>query len=392
MQAEDGALFRGTRLAVEPQRPRGGGYGGGYGAHREAPGDFSAAPTLRRPSSSGTDGGGGGGTGGLGTPPGSEIAAPRAPSPVRQPPPPPPPPAREPQPQPQPQPQRPRTAADVVAAAAAAPPPPQQQRARRAGADGQPAALPAHLSLMLDRQFDSLEAAAPAPASAVASPRPVAASAAATTAAPPPPPLPFDRLSGLSDLPLAERAAAAAAPATVPTVSVPFGGGAAGACGRANDGGAAGGIRFSNSSGGAGVADTVVSYLAARPAAAAADPTPPPPPAARPHAPAVPMPRAAGAAPAGAAPAAIAAPAALARRLAAHLDGLAGLLRCPLTGEPFRDPVVASDGHTYERAAISSWICKGGASPLTGQALAPAALTPNELARALVREMAALGE
>ena len=40
-------------------------------------------------------------------------------------------------------------------------------------------------------------------------------------------------------------------------------------------------------------------------------------------------------------------------------------LLCPITLEIFRDPVVASDGHTYERKAIEEWIQKNGTSPIT---------------------------
>lgn len=38
-------------------------------------------------------------------------------------------------------------------------------------------------------------------------------------------------------------------------------------------------------------------------------------------------------------------------------------LLCPITLEPFRDPVEAADGQLYERAAIESWLrrCVGPA-------------------------------
>jgi len=44
-------------------------------------------------------------------------------------------------------------------------------------------------------------------------------------------------------------------------------------------------------------------------------------------------------------------------------------LICPITYQIFRDPVVAGDGHTYERAAIVRWIEEHGTSPLTRQPL-----------------------
>ena len=35
------------------------------------------------------------------------------------------------------------------------------------------------------------------------------------------------------------------------------------------------------------------------------------------------------------------------------------LMRCPITEAPFQDPVVAADGHTYERYAIEHWFRSG---------------------------------
>ena len=41
---------------------------------------------------------------------------------------------------------------------------------------------------------------------------------------------------------------------------------------------------------------------------------------------------------------------------------------CPITKEILEDPVVASDGHTYERHALGNWInLHGGKSPITRQ-------------------------
>ena len=44
-------------------------------------------------------------------------------------------------------------------------------------------------------------------------------------------------------------------------------------------------------------------------------------------------------------------------------------LICPITYQVFRDPVVAGDGHVYERSAIVRWIEEHGTSPLTRQTL-----------------------
>ena len=41
------------------------------------------------------------------------------------------------------------------------------------------------------------------------------------------------------------------------------------------------------------------------------------------------------------------------------------------------DPVIAADGFTYERAAITDWLEHKDTSPITGAALANTTLTPN---------------
>ena len=47
-------------------------------------------------------------------------------------------------------------------------------------------------------------------------------------------------------------------------------------------------------------------------------------------------------------------------------EALAGMPCCPITGEPMRNPVVAADGHTYERKAIKRWLRESNRSPMTG--------------------------
>lgn len=41
-------------------------------------------------------------------------------------------------------------------------------------------------------------------------------------------------------------------------------------------------------------------------------------------------------------------------------------MTCPITCQIFKCPVVASDGHTYERAAIREWLLKSNTSPVAG--------------------------
>eukprot|EP00043_Microstomoeca_roanoka_P019705 m.225444 g.225444 ORF g.225444 m.225444 type:complete len:504 (-) comp17041_c0_seq7:4857-6368(-) len=56
---------------------------------------------------------------------------------------------------------------------------------------------------------------------------------------------------------------------------------------------------------------------------------------------------------------------------------------CPITYDLFVDPVVASDGFTYERDAISHWIRENPVSPLTRQRISDK-LYPNNAMRTLV--------
>lgn len=62
-------------------------------------------------------------------------------------------------------------------------------------------------------------------------------------------------------------------------------------------------------------------------------------------------------------------------------DVIPGYLTCPITQSIFRDPVICTDGHTYERAAIMHWwetsTASRSTSPLTNQPLASCSLIPN---------------
>ena len=62
---------------------------------------------------------------------------------------------------------------------------------------------------------------------------------------------------------------------------------------------------------------------------------------------------------------------------------------CPITGESMRDPVVAADGHTYERNAIARWLSTSNKSPLTGAILAHKDLVPNYMLLSSLQEAAA---
>lgn len=55
---------------------------------------------------------------------------------------------------------------------------------------------------------------------------------------------------------------------------------------------------------------------------------------------------------------------------------------CPLTHEPFMDPVFLADGYTYEESAIRGWLTRKNTSPMTGEDLGPnASIVPNRSMR-----------
>jgi serine/threonine protein kinase len=67
-------------------------------------------------------------------------------------------------------------------------------------------------------------------------------------------------------------------------------------------------------------------------------------------------------------------------------DNFGSCLICPITCSLFSDPVIAEDGHTYDRSAITDWIQRNGTSPLTRTSITIEGLRPNHLARNLVNE------
>ena len=68
------------------------------------------------------------------------------------------------------------------------------------------------------------------------------------------------------------------------------------------------------------------------------------------------------------------------------------LLRCPITLEIFIDPVIAADGHTYERKAIQKSFNKGNSkSPLTNNQLDNRTLTPNLRVKSIINSIIEMG-
>lgn len=62
-------------------------------------------------------------------------------------------------------------------------------------------------------------------------------------------------------------------------------------------------------------------------------------------------------------------------------------LRCPLVKDVMREPVIASDGHTYEKAAIKDWFLKHDTSPVTNRPFEHKGLIANHSFHALVARM-----
>ena len=63
---------------------------------------------------------------------------------------------------------------------------------------------------------------------------------------------------------------------------------------------------------------------------------------------------------------------------------------CPITMDPMEDPVMAADGHSYEKSEINAWFALGNnTSPKTGAALPHQFLTPNHNLRSAIQDFLA---
>ena len=62
------------------------------------------------------------------------------------------------------------------------------------------------------------------------------------------------------------------------------------------------------------------------------------------------------------------------------------LFTCPITQEVMTDPVVAADGYTYDRSAITKWLATHATSPMTNAKLPHKELTPNHALRSSIME------
>ena len=59
---------------------------------------------------------------------------------------------------------------------------------------------------------------------------------------------------------------------------------------------------------------------------------------------------------------------------------------CPITTEVMRNPVMAADGHAYERSAIERWLATKSTSPMTGEELQHTCLANHHMLRRMIRE------
>jgi hypothetical protein len=59
---------------------------------------------------------------------------------------------------------------------------------------------------------------------------------------------------------------------------------------------------------------------------------------------------------------------------------------CPISKSIFYNPVILSDGHTYEKMHILEWLKYNNKSPMTNRNLVNKNISPNILIRGMVRE------
>ena len=61
-------------------------------------------------------------------------------------------------------------------------------------------------------------------------------------------------------------------------------------------------------------------------------------------------------------------------------------LQCPISHEIMVNPVVAEDGHTYEREALARWLSEKNSSPLTGQPMGTR-MVPNHAVKSMIANL-----
>lgn len=66
-------------------------------------------------------------------------------------------------------------------------------------------------------------------------------------------------------------------------------------------------------------------------------------------------------------------------------DEMKKALTCPISYNIFVDPVICSDGHTYERKYIEDWLEISNKSPMTGLIIFSRHLYPNHLVKSMLK-------
>jgi len=61
-------------------------------------------------------------------------------------------------------------------------------------------------------------------------------------------------------------------------------------------------------------------------------------------------------------------------------------MMCPITQTLMADPVIAADGHSYERSAIEHWMGTSNKSPMTGSELTTRFLITNHTLRSIIKD------
>jgi len=67
-------------------------------------------------------------------------------------------------------------------------------------------------------------------------------------------------------------------------------------------------------------------------------------------------------------------------------DDIPKAFQCPITREVMFDPVLDSEGNTYERAALLTWLSDHHTSPVSRQPLSQRTITPNNALRETIHE------
>jgi hypothetical protein len=78
------------------------------------------------------------------------------------------------------------------------------------------------------------------------------------------------------------------------------------------------------------------------------------------------------------------------KRYEGVMDEITDIVTCPITMVVMEEPVVADDGHTYERSAIAEWVKKKGTSPLTRERMS-SHFVPNMSIRKMIERLKSSG-